>query len=334
MDKNNEKTERLNIIVAFVTFLVIVVSVALIGYFLFGYEPEDIQGQVDCREYRISSKVSGRIVKVMVEEGEYIHVGDTLAILEVPEMEAQQRAAQASEGAAQAMSEMADNGTREEQIRTAAELVQKAEASRTLALTTYKRMQSLYEDGVTTEQKRDEAKAAYDAAEAAVKAAQSQYEMALNGAREEEKRAAAERAKAAQSNVDMVNSLLKETVQISAVNGEVDKIYTHVGELVATGSPIMNINLLDDVWGRFNIREDRLNGIQPGSVITAYSPTFDKEYAMEVYYMKCEDKYATWKATKPDKGYDVNTFEIRARPQSVSTGLRPGMLLILKENKK
>lgn len=330
MDQKAKKAEHINIVVAISTFLLVVTGVALIGYFAFGNEPEDIQGQVDCREYRISTKLTSRVVKIMVEEGDYVHVGDTLAILEAPEVEAQQQAAQATEGAAQAISEMTDNGTRHEQIRTAAEVVSQAVAARTIAQKTYQRMQTLYSEGVITAQKRDEAKAAFDAATAQVEAARSQYDMAVNGARQEEKRAAAEQAKAAKSGVDVVRSLLRENVQVAAVEGEVDKIYAHEGELVSNGSPIMNINLLNDVWGKFNIREDRLNGIKPGSTITAYSPAFKKEYPMRVYYMKGEDEYSTWKATKADEGYDLKTFEVRARPVGHVPGLRPGMLLILK----
>lgn len=328
--KKAKAAEHINIVVAILSFLIVVTGVALIGYYVFGNEPEDIQGQVDCREYRVSTKLSGRIVKIMVEEGDQIHVGDTLAILEVPEMEAQQRAAQATEGAAQAISEMTDNGSRQEQIRTAAELLRQAQAARIIAQKTYQRLQNLFDQGVATAQKRDEAQAAYDAAVAQVEAARSQYDMAVNGARREEKRAAAEQAKAAKSGVDVVKSLLKENVQISAVNGEVDKIYAHTGELVGNGSPIMSVNLLDDIWGKFNIREDRLGGIRPGSTIVAYSPAFKREYSMKVYYMKGEDEYATWKATKADEDYDLKTFEVRARPVGKTPGLRPGMLLIMK----
>jgi HlyD family secretion protein len=328
MDKT--KSEHINIMVAFSTFLVIVTGVALIGYYVFGNEPEEIQGQVDCREYNVSSKIQGRIARLYVEEGDYIHVGDTLAVLEAPEVDAQQRAAQAAEGAAQAISEMTDNGSRKEQISTAAELLRQAQAARTIAYKSYQRVKNLYDAGVASAQKCDEARAAFDAATAQVGAARSQYEMAVNGSRREEKRAAADQARAAKSGVDVVRSLLKETVQVSAVEGEVDKIYAHTGELVGNGSPIMTVNLLDDVWGKFNIREDHLEGIRQGSIITAYSPAFKKEYRLKVYYMKGEDEYATWKSTKADKDYDLKTFEIRARPVERNKELRPGMLLIKK----
>lgn len=331
MEKNANKAEHLNVVMAIMSFFIIVTGVALIGYFAFGNEPEELQGQVEAREYRVSSKLTARIARILVEEGQYVHAGDTLAILEMPEMEAQKRAAEATEGAAKAISEEMDNGTRQEQIRTAAEMLRQAEAARDIALKTYQRINNLYKQGVTTAQRLDEADAACQAAIAQVGAAKSQYEMAVNGSRKEEKRSAAEQANAAKSGVDVVKSLLKETVQVAAVDGEVDKIYAHIGELVSNGSPIMSINLLSDIWGKFNISEDRLNGIKQGSTIVAYSPIQKKDYRMKVYYMKDEDEYATWKAVKPDEGYDLKTFEIRARPIDKNTGLRPGMLLVIKE---
>lgn len=153
--------------------------------------------------------------------------------------------------------------------------------------------------------------------------------MARNGARKEEKRAAAEQAKAAKGGVDVVKSMLRETVQVATVEGEIEKINAHEGELVGSGSPIMTISMLGDEWGTFFIREDRLKGMKPGTVVTVHSPAFDRNYRMRVYYMKGQSEYATWKATKPDKGIDLHTFEVRARPIGGFHGLRPGMTLTL-----
>lgn len=266
-----------------------------------------------------------------MKEGDYVHVGDTLAILEVPEVSAQQRVAEATKDAATAMSDMADNGARKEQIRGAYELWQQAEAALTIAEKSYKRVQHLFDEGVMSAQKRDEAFAAYKATEAQVRAAKSQYDLAKNGARQEEKRAAAKQAQAAKGAVDVVKSLLKETVQVSQVEGEVSDVYPKVGELVGIGSPIMSISIMKDMWGTFNVREDQLKGMKVGSVFTAFSPAFNKDIKMKVYYIKDQGSYAVWKATKANGQYDLKTFEVKARPLQKFDGLRPGMSLIIKE---
>jgi HlyD family secretion protein len=166
--------------------------------------------------------------------------------------------------------------------------------------------------------------------EAQMKAAQSQYDMAVNGARMEDKMAAAAQVGRAKGAVQEVNSYIHETVQIAQMEGEVADVYPKVGELVGTGSPIMSIAVMDDMWGTFNVREDQLNGMKVGSEFSAFVPAFNKEVKMKVYYLKDQGSYAVWKATKTNGQYDLKTFEVKARPVEKLDGLRPGMSLIIK----
>lgn len=324
------KSQHNNILLAVLGFTLVVVVVGLIGFFTLGKQDETIQGEVEVSEYRVSCKLPGRVVELRVKEGDYVHVGDTLAILEIPEIDAQKKVAQATGNAAKALQDLTDAGARKEQIQGAYELVQQAKAAEDIAKKTYTRMQHLYDEGVMSGQKRDEAFAAYKATEAQVKAVQSQYEIARNGAREQEKRVAANNAQAAQSTVDVVSSLLKETVQIAQVEGEVSDVYPKIGELVGMGSPIMSISIMSDKWGTFNIREDQLKGMKIGDIFTAFVPAFNKDIKMKVYYIKDQGSYAVWKATKTTGQYDLKTFEVKARPIDKLDGLRPGMSLIKK----
>ncbi|EFA93242.1 auxiliary transport protein, membrane fusion protein (MFP) family protein [Hoylesella buccalis ATCC 35310] len=326
------KSQHNNILLAIIGFATVVILVAIIGFFTLGKKPEIVQGEIEVSEYRVSSKLPGRILELRVKEGDYVRVGDTLAILEAPEVNAQEKAAAAQQQAAAAMSDMADNGARKEQIQAAYQLWQQALAAADIAQKSYERVQNLFDQGVMSAQKRDEAFAGYKAREAQVKAAKSQYDMAKNGAREEEKRAAKKQAQAAEGAANVVRSLLRETVQISNVEGEVSSIYPKEGELVGTGSPIMSISIMKDLWGTFNIREDQLNGMKVGDTFKAYAPAFNKEINMKVFYIKDQGSYAVWKATKTNGQYDLKTFEVKARPTQKFEGLRPGMSLVIKES--
>lgn len=312
-------------------FTLAIVAIGLIGTLAFKSEPEVIQGYVEVSEYRVSSKVPGRVLELRVKEGDYVKVGDTLAILDAPDVKAKLAQAQSAESAASAMDQMANNGARREQINGAFALLQQAKAGLDIAQKSYNRVQRLYDEGVMSAQKRDEAFANYKALEAQVKAAQSQYDMAVNGARREEKLAAAAQVNRAKGAVQEVNSYINETMQLAQKEGEVSDVFPKVGELIGTGSPIMNISILDDMWGTFNVREDQLNGMQVGSTITAFVPAFNKEIKMKVYYIKDQGSYATWKATKANGQYDLKTFEVKARPIKPFEGLRPGMSLIIKK---
>lgn len=325
------KTQHNNILLAILGFIAVVVVVGLLGFFLLGRTPEIIQGEVEVSEYRISSKVPGRILELRVKEGDYVHVGDTLAILDAPEVQAKKTQAQSAQDAAAAMSDMAQAGARQEQVSGAYQLWQQAKAGLEIAQKTYDRVQRLYDEGVMTAQKRDEAFANYKALQAQEKAAKSQYDMAVNGARQQEKRAAQAQVNRARGAVQEVQSYIRETVQISNVEGEVSSINPKVGELIGTGSPIMSIAVMSDLWGTFNVREDKLKGLKVGDTFTAFVPAFNKELKMKVFYIKDEGSYAVWKATKANGQYDLKTFEVKARPEDVFEGLRPGMTLIVKE---
>ena len=311
--------------------MAVVIIVALIGYLALDRDPDVIQGQVEVTEYRVSSKVPGRILELRVKEGDYVKAGDTLAIIDAPEVRAKMEQAQSAQSAAAALELKAQNGARKEQIQGAYSVLQQAKAGFEIAEKSYNRIQRLYDEGVMSAQKRDEVYANYKAMEAQMKAAQSQYDMAVNGARMEDKLAAAAQVGRAKGAVNEVTSYIHETVQIAQKEGEVSDVYPKVGELVGTGSPIMSIAMMDDMWGTFNVREDQLDGMQVGSELTVFVPAFNKDVKMKVYFMKDQGSYAVWKATKANGQYDLKTFEVKARPVEKIEGLRPGMSLIIKK---
>ena len=325
------KSQHQNILLAVMGFSIAVLIVAIIGFFTLGKTDEVIQGEVEVGEYRVSCKWPARVVEIRVKEGDFVHKGDTLAILEIPEMNAQEKVAQSTEAATQALSNLTEEGARREAIQSARQLVVQAKAATDVAKKTYDRMQNLFSEGVMSQQKRDEAKAAWEVALAHENVMKSQYEMAKNGARTEEKKAAQSQANAAKHAVDVVRSVLKETVQVAAVDGEVSDIYPKEGELVGMGSPILSISMMKDMWGTFNVREDQLNGLKVGDTFTAFSPAFNKELKLKVFEIKDEGSYAVWKATKSNGQYDLKTFEVKARPINPFDGLRPGMSLIVKK---
>ena len=325
------KSQHKNILLAVMGFAAVVVIVALIGLIALDRDPDIIQGQVEVSEYRVSSKVPGRILEIRVKEGDYVKAGDTLAILDAPDVRAKMEQAQSAESAAAALEMKAKNGARKEQIQGAFSVLQQAKAGFEIAEKSYNRVQRLFDEGVMSAQKRDEAFANYKAMEAQMKAAQSQYDMAVNGARMEDKLAASAQVGRARGAGQEVNSYIHETVQIAQKEGEVTDIYPKVGELVGTGSPIMSIAMMDDMWGTFNVREDQLNDMHVGTEFTVFVPAFNKDVKMKVYHLKDQGSFAVWKATKANGQYDLKTFEVKARPVEKMEGLRPGMSLVIKK---
>ena len=325
------KSQNSNMLLAFLTLVGVIAVVALVGFFMLRKGPEIVQGQAEVNEYRVSSKVPGRILEFRVKEGQQVKAGDTLAILEAPDVQAKLEQAQAAQAAAQAQNEKALKGARQEQIQAAYEMWQKAKAGLTIAEKSYKRVKNLYDQGVMSAQKLDEVTAQRDAAVATEKAAHAQYQMARNGAEREDKEAAAALVNRAKGAVVEVESYIRETVLVAQTAGEVSEIFPKVGELVGTGAPIMNVAVMEDMWLTFNIREDLLQGIGMDTEVEAYVPALDKHIHAKVYYLKDLGTYAAWKATKTTGQFDLKTFEVRATPTEHIEGLRPGMSVILEK---
>ncbi len=330
-----KKEKEGSLLLGVVALLAVIIIVALVGILALKPEKIQVQGEAEAAEYRVSGKVPGRVEMYLVEEGEQVRKGDTLVIIYSPEVEAKKDQALAARRMAEAVNDKAKNGAQPEQIEGAYELYQKALAGEEIYRKSYERVQRLFEKGVVSEQKRDEVEAQYKAASATVKAAKSQYDMALSGARAEDK-------EAARAQVARVDGMLKELAAaeaerylLSPCDGEVSECFPKVGELVGQGSPVMAILDLTDVWFTFSVREDMLEGFRKGSQIDVRIPALgeDKTYPVVVTYIKAMGTYATWRTTKQNGGYDVRTFDVKCRPVTPIDGLRPGMTALVMEKK-
>lgn len=329
MEKINGK------LITFTGIVFIVLLVAVFGFIFWEPQAEFIQGEAEAAEVRISGKVPGRIEEFRVNEGDQVKKGDTLAILDSPEVLAKFIQAQAAEAAAQAVSNKAEGGSRTEQITMAFQTWQKALAALEVAQKSYERVQKLYDNEVVAAQKRDEAEANYKAMAATEKAAKAQYEMARNGAQREDKMAAEAQVSRAKGAVAEVESYIRETYLISPIDGEISERYPKVGELVGTGAPVMDVLDMKDVWVVFNVREDLLGDLKMGGTFTAWIPALDnKEVVLKVTHMKDMGSYAAWRATKTTGKYDAKTFEVKAVPTERVEGLRPGMSVLKNVGKR
>lgn len=328
MKKNKLFTNILAMALVMIAMIVVVITVGL-----FRTSPEEtLEGQAETTDYRLSSKVPARILEIRVKEGDFVHRGDTLVVLEAPDVEAKLSQANAAYDAAKAIKEKAYNGARQEDIQAAYEMWQKAKAAVEVTEKTYNRVQRLFESGVMAEQKRDEAKAQYEAAKATEKAAKAKYDMAVNGTRKEDKSMAQAQAERAKGAIAEVNSYINETVLTATADGQITEIFPEVGELVGTGAPIMNVSVVSDVWFTFNLREDKLKGYSVGTKAEVYVPAVDKTIPVRITLMKDVGSFAVWKATKALDDIDLKTFEVQAHPLQPVDGILSGMSAVLKKS--
>lgn len=321
--------KRINIFAIAAVVVLILAAVVLIGRFMDNDAPEMIQGTIECKTYKASSKIAGRIEDMKVVQGQPVERGELLYVLSTPELNAKLQQAEAVKSAASALDAKAVNGARQQQIDAALSMWQKAQAGLELAGKTLERVKNLYNEGVVPAQKLDEADANYRAMEATAAAAKAQYDLALEGADREDKAAAAAQVRQAEGVVSEVESYISDAMVYSPVTGEVATVIAETGELVGTGYPVVTILDTSDVWATFNIKETMLPKIKVGTRLPGRIPALDKTVEFEVSYIAVQADFATWSATRTQGGFDVRTFAVKAKPVEAIADIRPGMSVIV-----
>lgn len=320
------RTNRILAIVA------LVVLVAILAYGLnlaYTPVPDRLQGQIEAREYNISSKVPGRVSQVLVRRGDKVASGDLLFAIDSPELNAKLMQAQGGRDAAKAKQQEADNGARKQQITAAKEQWLKAKAAATLAQTTYQRVEALFVEGVLARQKRDEAFTQWQAAKYTEQAAYAMYQMTDEGAREEIKAAAEGNARMAQGAVNEVSAILADSQMRSPKTGEVSEVLLQSGELAPSGFPVVSIIDMQDVWAIFQVREDQLKDYKVGQQLEVQIPALGASYPFTVDHISVLGHFATWRSTESGHDFDMRTFEMELRPTEPIADLRVGMTTLL-----
>ena len=313
-----------------IVVLVALMVAAILQLQEFATKPKDkyLQGQTEARRVLVAGKVPGRIEKLLVREGQTVKKNALVAVINSPEIEAKKMQAQGALGAAKAQANKAKNGARSEDVKALKAMAARAQDAANLAKNTYERVQKLYNEGVLPLQKRDEAETQMKASQGAADAARAQYEMALAGARDEDKEAAEALVKQAEGANAEVNAYLEETKIKSPIAGEVTLKVVEEGEVVGAGMPVIAVTDLKDAWAVFHLREDFLKNVTKGKTFVLPVPALNAAVEMEVSYIAPVGDYATWKSSKESGGFDLKTFEVRLRPTVEVENLRPGMSVL------
>ena len=288
-----------------------------------------IQGSVECKTYLVSSKIAGRIDSIFVAEGDWVERGELLYTISTPELDNKLKQVEALRQEAKAFRDEVERGARRQQIEAARSMVEKAKAGASLAQTTFDRISRLYSKGVVARQQYDEAIAELEAMNSNLLAANAEYSLALAGATSEQREIVAAKYSEASSVVDEVNLYIGDSKVTAPASGIVSTITSNSGELIGTGFPVITITNTDECWATFNIREDEMEQIEYGKRFKAFIPALKSWAEFNVYYIASEADFATWTATRARGGFDIKTFEIRAKCRDKSLKILPGMSVII-----
>lgn len=330
MESAKTHRHRLGAILLWLLLLGLAVFIAW-GIYKSAFPPKPpMQGQMEARTISVASRSPARVARILVREGDMVEKDQPVAELDLSVLEAKVAEAQAQTRAARARQSMVDEGTRDQQKEAAHAEWERARAVSELGMKTFRRLEALYKDGLVSAERHDQAKARMIASQQAALAAKEQYDIAVTGARPQEKSAAADESAEAAAQSRGVETLAEDRMLYAPQAAQVDRVLLVGGEVIAAGYPALTLVDLADQWASFNILEQNMQGIRIGGELVGNIPALGaKNVPFTIYYISPRASYATWRSTREDSGYDMRTFEVRARPKQTLEGLRPGMSVLI-----
>ena len=311
---------------ATIVTLILAGIVGLSVWYLARPQPLIVQGEADATRVDIAARVEGRVGKRPVERGQNVAAGQLLFEIDNPELIARWRQAEAGVGVAKAQLANILVGTRAEVIDQKKAALESAQSNFQLANKTYARIKDLAGTGNAPLQRLDEATNSLEVARRDQDRAQLAYEEAVNGATKEEREIARTNVLKAQASVDTIKADVDELTVRAPIASQVYQIGAELGEYVAPGVPLLSLYNLNDVYLRFNLREDLVKDLKVGDRFKMRVPALgDQEIEAEVKLIETRGEYAGWRATRATGDFDLRTFEVRAYPVSPLPALRPGM---------
>ncbi len=308
-----------------------------------------VQGSLKTTETDLNAKIAGIIKEIHVAEGDTVAENDVLVVIDSKDLQAKKQeaeaalaaaqgqvaSAEAAHAAAEAQYQKALNGSRSQdiaQLKAAYELAEK----------TYQRTKQLYESNVASE-------ADYDQANAKYLTAKEQYDMAVQGTREEDKMAAqasvsqaASSIKSAQgqvlqaqANIAEIQSYIDDTIIKAPASGTITSLNVEVGELVSSGMPLATISSLAKPWVEVNVEETNLSQIHLGDTVKVTLLAYpDEIYEGTVVRVNKKPDFATKRATNESNDFDILSYGVKVEISGIEQHTYPGMTVVVDFGKK
>jgi HlyD family secretion protein len=259
-------------------------------------------------------KVTGRILKIYVEEGQTVKAGDTLAMLDVPEVSAKIAQAKGATAAAAAQAQMAKNGATADQLRQLRAKQKGLAEQYQYAQKSFRRAQNMYKDSLLSPQNYDEAFAKLQAAKAQYEAANAELHDVEIGTRLEKIEMAIGQENQARGVLQEANVAYSERYIIATNDMEIETISLNVGELATAGYALFNGYIPNSTYFRFTIPESKISKYQKGMTVNMKSTYGNQEFSGKIVSIKQLTKYADITTAFPDYQPDDAVYEIKVIP--------------------
>lgn len=275
-----------------------------------------IQGKIENEQIAVVSKIPGKILKIFVKEGDLVKKGDTLAILDIPEVDAKKNQAEAAVTSAKAQYNMAVKGATENQIKQLEAKKQGLKEQYQFAQKSIKRLSNMLQDSLVSQQTYDEAFAKYEGAQAQYNAVVAELDEAKKGGRIEQQTMALGQQDRAYGALQEVETADKERYVIAPQDMSIETITLNIGELALPGYTLFNGYISNSTYFRFTIPESQLDKIKKGQEMTVHVFYKKKDFKGTVSTIKQLGAYGNIATAYPDYEMQESLFEIKITPSN------------------
>ncbi len=277
-----------------------------------------LQGKVENEQIAVVSKIPGKIIKILVKEGDLVQKGDTLAVLDIPEVDAKKSQAEGAVVSAKAQYSMALKGATDNQIKQLEAKKMGLKEQYEFAQKSINRLSSMLKDSLISQQTFDETFAKYQGAQAQYNAVLAEIDEARKGARIEQQTMALGQQDRAYGALQEVESANKERYVIAPQDMSIETITLNLGELALLGYTLFNGYISNSTYFRFTVQESQLSGFKKGQEISIGIPNSDKKIKGKITIIKQLGAYGNIATAYPDYELQESLFEVRITPMDIS----------------
>lgn len=277
-----------------------------------------LQGKVENEQIAVVSKIPGKIIKILVKEGDLVQKGDTLAVLDIPEVDAKKSQAEGAVVSAKAQYSMALKGATDNQIKQLEAKKMGLKEQYEFAQKSINRLSSMLKDSLISQQTFDETFAKYQGAQAQYNAVLAEIDEARKGARIEQQTMALGQQDRAYGALQEVESANKERYVIAPQDMSIETITLNLGELALPGYTLFNGYISNSTYFRFTVQESQLSGFKKGQEISIGIPNSDKKIKGKITIIKQLGAYGNIATAYPDYELQESLFEVRITPMDIS----------------
>lgn len=278
-------------------------------------DKNQIQGKIENEQIAVVSKIPGKIVKIFVKEGDFVKKGDTLAILDIPEVNAKLNQAEGVVTSAKAQYNMSVKGATDNQIKQLEAKNKGLKEQYEFAQKSIKRLSNMLKDSLVSQQTFDEAFAKYQGAQSQYIAVQAELDDAKKGGRIEQQNMALGQQERAFGALQEVETANKERYVIAPQDMSIETITLNIGELALPGYTLFNGYIANGTYFRFTIAESKLNKLKKGQEVTVHIPYQNKDITGIVSTVKQLSAYGNIATAYPDYEMQESLFEIKIIPK-------------------